>query len=335
MSHEQIHFGLIGPGKVAGQFLAPALSQTHGACLWSVLGRDRVRTHTFANQHGAVAPHPAYVSEDEFFADPGLDALLIASPDHSHAQYVAAAIERGKPTFVEKPMCATVAEGRQIAEISLARRVPVGVGYQLRHHYGLQQMVERVQDGALGTPHHMRVQWTYKSPQGAWHWRAQRGPTQWWSLGAFGTHCLDLIRWTLVPLCGEIMYTRSLTANAILRAENDETAVAVFQFASGATAELISSVLFDSEMRVEIFGTDGTAVAEDVLGPSGGGSVTVRDIEIPSHPRNLYSAEMEHFAACARNRSAPAVDAVEGFRNVQLLTEIESRGRVDEEDSIA
>ena len=332
---DPVRFGLIGPGKVAAEFLAPALREARRACLWSVLGRDTARTLGFAHKHGARSPAPAFTSEAAFFADPELDAVLIATPDPSHAGYVLAAVEHGKAAFVEKPMCVSTAEGWPVVKAALAAKTTVGVGYHLRHHRGLQRLAEEVHGGAIGAPHHMRVQWTYRSPRGAAHWRASRANAPSWSLGAFGTHCLDLILWTLVPLCGEVVHVRSLATHAVWRAENDETAIAILQFASGTTAELICSVLFESESRVEIFGDRGTAVADGALGGSGGGRVRIGGSELQVEAANPYGAEIDHFAECVRDGRRPAVDAAEGLRNVQLLDAIAAAGALDARDAVA
>jgi len=333
-SNECVRFGLIGPGKAASQFLAPALEQAQGARLWSVHGPNATRTLEFARKHGAESPRKAFVNVDEFLGDSELEAVLIATPDSTHADYITAALQSGKPVFVEKPMCATVSEGLRIADAALKLRIPVGVGYQLRHHLGLKQMIAQIHSGVIGTPHHMRVQWTYRSPQGAAHWRSTKASAPWWSLGSFGTHCLDLIRWALLPLCGEIVNVRSLITTAVWRAENDETAIAALQFASGATAELTTSVLFQSETRVEVFGDRGAAVAEDALDTLGGGRFRLLGTEVAVQSPNPYVAEMEHFADCVRFRRTPVVDVLEGLRNVQLLEQIAGGGINNNNDTI-
>jgi 1,5-anhydro-D-fructose reductase (1,5-anhydro-D-mannitol-forming) len=136
MTKENVHFGLMGPGKVAGRFLAPALAKARGACLWSVLGRESERTHEFARTHQAKAPHSAFVNLDEFLKDPELDAVLIATPDNLHAECAIAALEAGRPVLIEKPVCSSAAEAWRVADTAERTALPAGVGYHLRFHAG-------------------------------------------------------------------------------------------------------------------------------------------------------------------------------------------------------
>ncbi len=52
----------------------------------------------------------------ELFARPGLDAVVIATPDHWHAAITVAACKAGKDVFCEKPMSLTVADGRAMVD---------------------------------------------------------------------------------------------------------------------------------------------------------------------------------------------------------------------------
>src|SRR6478736_6694270 len=57
---------------------------------------------------------------------------LIAAATPAHAELTLAAVERGIPTFCEKPIAATAAESVQVADIVKRSGVPVQVGYQRR-----------------------------------------------------------------------------------------------------------------------------------------------------------------------------------------------------------
>src|SRR6185436_5427085 len=129
-----LRIGILGPGLIADQKLAPALRRVPGACLWSVLSRDRARAAAFAARHGATAPAPAFTEIEAFLADPGLDAVIIASPDRLHAREATLAAAAGKHVFVEKPMATSVDEARAMVNACAAAGVRLGVAYHLRFH---------------------------------------------------------------------------------------------------------------------------------------------------------------------------------------------------------
>jgi predicted dehydrogenase len=164
------------------------------------------------------------------------------------------------------------------------------------------------------------VQWTYAA-RDASNWRAGPDVGRWWSLASVGTHALDLARWVMVPDCGEVVELRSLVTRAVFRGPHDETAILMMRFASGATAEIVSSVLFDSTPLIEIFGASGSAVCEGTLGPHGHGRIRLRGAELAFPPDDPYRGELADFVAAIEAHRPPEVDGMEGLRNVELLCE--------------
>ena len=315
-----LRIGILGPGLIAHQKLAPALRRVPGACLWSVLSRDHGRAATFAADHGAAAPAPAFTEIDAFLADPGLDAVIIATPDRLHADQTIRAARAGKHVLVEKPMATSVDEARAMVDACRAADVRLGVAYHLRFHAGHLRLVEQIRAGVLGEIRHLRAQWTFRAA-GAGNWRASSDVGRWWALGGVGTHCVDLARFFLMPEAGEVVETRALCSRAVYRGPHEETSIVGLRFASGATAEVMSSVLFESTPMVEIHGSAGSALCEGTLGPHGAGRVRVRGAEIAFPFDDPYAGEITNFVAAVAAGRPPEVDGEEGLRNVAILTE--------------
>ena len=79
-----------------------------------------------------------------------IDAVSIATPNHTHALIAIAAIEAGKDVYVEKPVSHNVWEGRQIVAAARKHGRIVQCGTQSRSSTGLQDAVAWVQGGGLG-----------------------------------------------------------------------------------------------------------------------------------------------------------------------------------------
>jgi predicted dehydrogenase len=75
----------------------------------------------------------ALTDPGELLALEGLDAVLVASPDHTHASMVVAALAAGKHVLVEKPMCVTMREADEIIAAQARTGLVVQVGYMRRH----------------------------------------------------------------------------------------------------------------------------------------------------------------------------------------------------------
>ena len=321
MKPKPLSVAVLGTGRIAETQLAPALAAARGLRLWSVLSRDRDRARRFGERHRAKAPQPAHDNLDELLADPRLDAVLIATPDALHADQSLRAIAAGKHVFVEKPMVTSSADGRRVVEAAGAANICVGVAYHLRWHAGHRAMDRLIRGGALGELRHMRVQWTWAAPDDS-NWRAGSDVGRWWSLAGVGTHCLDMIRWFMLPSCGEVVSVRSVTSNAVWGGPRDETALVALTFASGATAEFCSSVQFESPSRVEVYGDQGYVIGNHTLGARGAGTIFTKTGMVPFLVQNPYVGELADFASAVREGRPPAVDGREGLRNVELLEEM-------------
>lgn len=313
-----LNLSMLATGRIADTRLAPALSRAAGARLWSVLSRDADRATGFATRHGAAAPTSAHTDLAALLADPDLDGVVIATPDGLHAEQALAAIDAGKHVLVEKPMASSGPEAAEMVRAARERDVRLGVAYHLRWHAGHRAVQGLVARGRLGEIRHVRAQWAWPAPDDS-NWRARREVGRWWSLAGVGTHCLDLIRWLMVPSCGEVVEIVGVTNKSVWKGPHDETAVAALKFESGATAEFCSSVLFASPSRIEVYGSADYAIGTGTLGPHGGGDIVTTAGELAYEIADPFQGEIEDFARAIRDARPPEVSGAEGLRNVELL----------------
>lgn len=313
-----LNIAILGPGRIANDSLAPAIHAVEGITLWSVLSRDRERAAEFARRHAAAAPQPAHDDLDALLADPQLDAVLIASPDRLHADQAVRAAGAGKHVFTEKPMATETAECRAMVDACAKANVRLGVAYHMRWHAGHRRLAAMAHAGEFGELRHMRVLWARRQADDS-NWRASSDVGRWWSLAGVGTHCLDQVRWFMLPTCGEVVRVRSVINRSVWGSPHDETAAVSLQFENGATAEICTSVLFDAPRRMEVYGSEGRAICEGTLGPGGDGSIVTHDGPMTFERVDPYVGEIADFVAAVRERRDPEVSGGEASRNVEIL----------------
>ena len=85
-------------------------------------------------------------------ADSSIQAVLIATPPHTHLELFEKAVAAGKHIFIEKPLTFSISEARRMAELAQAARTVVRVGYMFRHHTDAKLAKERIESGAIGKP---------------------------------------------------------------------------------------------------------------------------------------------------------------------------------------
>src|SRR5262245_59119281 len=94
-----------------------------------------------------------------------LDAVVIATPDHTHACIAAAAIRRGKHCYCEKPLTHSVWEARQLAQIAGEHKVATQMGNSGQASEETRRICEMIWDGAIGPVREVHA-WTDRPSNG-------------------------------------------------------------------------------------------------------------------------------------------------------------------------
>ncbi len=168
-----------------------------------------------------------------------LDAVVVATPDHTHAVAVVAALKSGRHVYCEKPLTRTISECRIVMDTARRFKRVTQVGTQIHAQSNYRRVVELAQTGAVGDIREVHV-WVDASyggkslPKGTppvpanLHYDLWLGPVafrpyspeyvpfwwrNWWAFGGgaladFGCHYLDLPHWALglrAPASVEVM----------------------------------------------------------------------------------------------------------------------------------
>ena len=145
-----IGIGVIGTGVMGADHARTIATTTGGARLAAVADSDVGRAEAVAVAHGAARAHADPLA---LIGDPAVDAVLVASPDHTHVDLVLACLTAGKPVLCEKPLAPDIDGCRKVlaAEAALGRRL-VQVGFMRRFDPGYVLMRAEIASGRLGAP---------------------------------------------------------------------------------------------------------------------------------------------------------------------------------------
>src|SRR3954453_18880964 len=127
-----------------------------------------------------------YRNYKDLLADRDIQAVLIATPEHWHAQMVLDALAAGKDVYVEKPLCHTPEEGAKLVAAEQKTKSIVQVGMQRRSYDLYQQGHELVAARKLGSVRMVRSWWLNNylggAPatklDGALDWEQWQGPAE-------------------------------------------------------------------------------------------------------------------------------------------------------------
>ena len=174
-ANDRISLGHIGTGNrglgldaIVGKLKDQQNVEVIAVCdLWSVNREKAVA----ANARYYGRPPQAFQYMEKLLALKEVDAVLIATPEHSHSPVLKAVAEAAKHAYVEKPMGNVLEEARAARDAVLSRKLIVQVGTQHRSELYPIAAHDLVQTGVLGDVSKIEVVWNYHGPR--WRGRPQ------------------------------------------------------------------------------------------------------------------------------------------------------------------
>lgn len=227
----RINWGIIGCGNVTEAKSGPAFSRVGNSKLAAVMRRDAEKAKDYAERHGVPK---WYGDADDLLNDPGIDAVYIATPPDSHAQYAIAAAEAKKHIYVEKPMALDVEQCRLMIEAAERNTVKLFVAYYRRQLDYFTKIKELLDSGAIGTPQHVNVKLFKTGPgkkleEDELPWRYKKEIAGGGLFVDLGSHQLDLLDFWFGPITAVI----GIAANQAGWYPVEDIVCASFKFQSG------------------------------------------------------------------------------------------------------
>lgn len=145
-SGSKLSVGLIGCGG-RGKYLAGVFSETSRAEITYLADVDSERLSEAASEYNAAKPVADF---RQILADPTVNAVIVATPDHWHSPAAIMGCDAGKHVYVEKPCSHNVREGRMLVEAARRNKSIVQHGTQVRSTGMVQQAVKLLRDGIIG-----------------------------------------------------------------------------------------------------------------------------------------------------------------------------------------
>lgn len=157
---KQINWGIIGCGDVTEIKSGPAFNKVKKSSLVAVMRRDGEKAADYAHRHHVPK---WYTDAGKLIHDPEINAIYIATPPSSHEEYAIAAIEAGKPVYVEKPMSVDAASAAVIAAAAKRKSIKLSVAHYRRAQPLFKKIKHLVDTKAIGNIRFVRSD-IYKKP---------------------------------------------------------------------------------------------------------------------------------------------------------------------------
>ena len=227
------------------------IASTPGLALAGVVSGSEAKRQAATDAYGCRT----WPTFDDCLADPDVDAIVLATPNHTHADLTVRALEAGKHVVTDKVMCMNMGEfDRMAAAAEQAGRL-LTVFQNRRWDGDFLTLKALVANGDLGDLRWLEAAWMNFGPWGGWRSSKSQGGGRIYDLGP---HLLDQIL-LLFPEPVETVYCRTHYDHPGCDVESEGLIVLTFRDGRTAIAD-VSSLAAIPKPRLYARGTAGTFI---------------------------------------------------------------------------
>lgn len=264
-------------------------------------------------------------------SNPGVDAVVLATPHSMHTEQIVAAAAAGKHVFVEKPLGLNRMEAERAAAACAQRKVVLAVGYNWRFQPALREARRMLEDGRLGKLLH--IEGNFCGPSAyrfrREHWRQDRDESPAGGMTGRGVHVVD----AMLYLAGQVDTVQAQSYRLAQDFGMDDTTSMLFRFKAGASGYLGTVIATAETWRMQVFGSKGWVEVGDVehltTWEMRACFINPDDIKKKQKPQVLAfpqvsteRAELERFAEAAAAGEPIAVPGGDEVHNVAVFEAI-------------
>jgi predicted dehydrogenase len=324
MRTDLIRLGLLGSGFVA-DFYLDGLRDVPGTRVVANYSRSPRRATELGRRRGIDRQ---YTEVGDLCADPEVDMVVVALPNHMHVDAVRLAAAAGKAIVCTKPLARTAQEAAEMVRI--VREAGVLHGYAETEVFSPNVMKARemIEAGAIGDVLSVRAREAHSGPHAEHFWDAELAGGG--ALLDMGCHTIEAARYLFGK---DVAVTHAFAWGATLthadKTTGEDNAVAMLKFANGGISitEASWSAKGGMELRNEIVGTEGRLITDSTatsvwgfISKPAGYLMEKADAEtgfvypIPDEARHYgYQEELRHFVECHRSGAQPRETFVDGY----------------------
>ena len=309
---------VIGTGMWAPRIAAGATAA--GLDVVVCHGRDEGRRREFADRFGC---EPAATFEAAV-EHPGVEGVLLVTPNDVHAEHAVTCAERGRHVFVEKPIADSVEAGERMRDACEAAGVTLMVGHAFRRLGAARRTKELIDSGALGRVVLAEANFSLPGRFPPHAWRAHRERNPGGPIMQLGIHHLD----TLGHWLGPIRAVTGRFNHVHTDADIDDVGVVTLEHESGALSTVTGSYVSPKTLAMRLMGTEAVleyrtdlAVWPDARAVDGATTLTLAGEPVEFEERDMLADELEEFGRCIRGDAVPETGAEEGLAALSAVLE--------------
>jgi 1,5-anhydro-D-fructose reductase (1,5-anhydro-D-mannitol-forming) len=312
-------WGLIGASTIARQYVIPAINAQPDSRVVAVMSRSAERGRQFAEQNNIAR---SYDSVEAFLQDPNVNVVYISTTNERHKDETLAAARAGKHVLCEKPLALRLAEALEMTAACRKAGVVMGTNHHLRNAVTHRTLRRLISEGAIGTPLGVRVFHAVYLPEHLQTWRIKDPATGAGVILDITVHDTDTLRFILNDEVEEV--TAIAAQQGLAEGELEDAVMGVVKFRRGTLAQFHDAfTVRHANTGLQVHGTDGTLIAEDVMTQKPIGQVYLRRgnqieaVDLGEH-EDLYTRAVRLFNQAVHGEGEPAATGEDGVRSLAV-----------------
>lgn len=317
MKKKILNVGVISCSDMAQSHML-AVKNHEQACLAAVCDVDEEKLREAGDKMGVEARYTDY---RELLRHPGLDVVIIVTPDQLHREMVEESLNAGLHVLCEKPLALLREDLNAIVAASRASDKKLMVGQICRFTPGFAKAKELIDAGELGDIYYVESEYAhdYQDILSENGWRSD--PNRNGVVGG-GCHAVDLLRW----VAGDPIEVTAYANHKMLPiVPYDDCTIAILRFENDVIGKVFVSTGCKRAytMRSSFYGTKGTVVCDNTS-PSitfyksqeeNPAELEEREIEVDIANHNTFG-EFRAFADAILNDKPVPTDALQGAKTI-------------------
>jgi predicted dehydrogenase len=221
-ANDRLSYGVIGAGG-RGRYLNRTFQQLGAQC---VALCDVYKPYLEEARAESPPGAKAHVDYNDLLAQPGIDFIVIGTPDHQHRPNLLAALAAGKDVYLEKPLSLSLEESDQMINAVRSGKQIVQIGMQRRSMPFIYRAKRLIDEGMIGRISMVKAKWNWNfnlpldnsALPGVLDWERFVGPAKkrplepmrfrWWrafwdysggNMTDQGTHLMDVFSGCPIP----------------------------------------------------------------------------------------------------------------------------------------
>jgi predicted dehydrogenase len=316
-----LRWGVLGAARIAEGAVLPAMTRSRYCAPVAIAAQDATRATAMAEKFGLPRSYGSY---DALLANPEIEAVYVALPNHLHVEWARRAADAGKHVLVEKPIALTGAELATFGGVPSGLRI--AEAFMVRHQPRWQALDEILRSGEYGEPRTVSSLLSFMMTNADdFRTRPEWGGGAIYDLGCY------------TAMAARLVFGRE-PLRALAECNRDQRGIDMFSsvildFGQGCHAIMAVSLAQASAQTLQIVcergyidlpkayvpsRTEPNLIHIDISADHANSDVTTRAF----HPLDQYEVEVSNFARAVRGESVPFYGLDDARANMAVIDAI-------------